>query len=104
MFPLRVFPCVCLAVAFSGFIQPAAADTYAVIVRGTVVMDDGSPPPFTVAIERICSDSSGSAPGPITNKKGEWVWKVDIDPFAPRACVFRAVHAGYVSSTADASA
>jgi tetratricopeptide (TPR) repeat protein len=103
MVRMRMLPCVGLVAALSGFIQPAAGDTYPVIVRGTVVMDDGSPPPFTVAIERICSDSAGSAPGPITNKKGEFTWRIEIDPFAPRACLFRAVHAGYASSTTDAS-
>jgi Tfp pilus assembly protein PilF len=90
----------CFALLLTG---PIAADTYPVIVRGTVTMEDGSPPPFTVGIERVCSDSSGSAPGPITNKKGEWTWRVDIDPFAPRACFFRATHPGYSSTTADAS-
>jgi predicted Zn-dependent protease len=82
----------------------AKADTYPVIVKGSVVMQDGSPPPFTVGIERICSDSAGSAPGPITNKKGEWMWRIDVDAFASRACVFRATHPGYSSTTADASA
>jgi len=80
------------------------ADTYPVIVKGSVTMEDGSAPPFTVGIERICSDSAGSAPGPITNKKGEWIWRIEVDAFASRACVFRATHPGYTSSTADASA
>jgi hypothetical protein len=82
---------------------PLLADTYPVIVRGTVTMEDGSPPPFTVSIERVCSDSAGSAPGPLTNKKGEWLWRIEIDPFASRSCFFRATHAGYTSSSADAS-
>jgi Tfp pilus assembly protein PilF len=88
------------------FILSAAAfaDTYPVIVKGTVTMEDGAPPPFTVSIERSCSDSAGSAPGPITNKKGEWLWRIEVDAFAARACVFRvANHPGYVSTTADAS-
>jgi Tfp pilus assembly protein PilF len=84
-------------------VAPLFADTYPVIVRGTVTMEDGSAPPFTVGIERLCSDRSGSAPGPITNKKGEWTWRLEIDPFASRACVFRAVHPGYSSTTDDAS-
>jgi cytochrome c-type biogenesis protein CcmH/NrfG len=98
----------------SGIILPIAAalilssqivwaDTYPVIISGTVTMEDGMPPPFSVAIERVCSDSQGSAPGPLTNKKGEWIWRIDIDPFASRSCVFRATHAGYMSTTLDAS-
>jgi Tfp pilus assembly protein PilF len=81
----------------------AMADTYPVIIMGTVTMEDGSPPPFTVGIERICSDVLGDAPGPITNKKGEWLWRMEIDAFAVRSCVFRANYPGYKSSTVDAS-
>src|SRR5262249_20273227 len=63
-----------------------------------------SPPPFTVGIERICSDDRGSAPGPITNKKGEYVWRLDVDPLNTRACFIRATHEGYASTRADISA
>jgi Flp pilus assembly protein TadD len=81
----------------------AQADTYPVIVMGTVTMEDGSPPPFSVAIERVCTPTFGDAPGPVTNKKGEWIWRMDVDAFAARSCVFRASHTGYVSTTIDAS-
>jgi hypothetical protein len=81
----------------------AMADTYPVIIAGTVTMEDGSPPPFPVGIERICSDVFGDAPGPVTNKKGEWIWRMEIDAFATRSCVFRANYPGYKSSTVDAS-
>jgi tetratricopeptide (TPR) repeat protein len=43
----------------------------------------------------------GSAPGPITNKKGEYTWRMEIDPLATRACYIRATHAGYVSNTVE---
>jgi len=79
------------------------ADTYAVILKGTVTMEDGSPPPFIVSIERSCSDFQTDTPGPLTNKKGEWIWRLEIDPFSVRYCVFRASHPGYKSSTIDAS-
>jgi Tfp pilus assembly protein PilF len=81
----------------------ATADTYPVIVMGTVTMEDGSPPPFSVAIERVCTPTFGDAPGPVTNKKGEWIWRMEVDAFAARSCVFRASHTGYVSTTIDAS-
>jgi tetratricopeptide (TPR) repeat protein len=67
-------------------------------------MPDGSAPPFTAGIERICSDSQGSAPGPITDKKGEYTWRMDVDPLRSRACFIRATHPGYVSTTIDISA
>jgi tetratricopeptide (TPR) repeat protein len=93
-----------VAAAFFTYTRPAAADTYRVIVSGKVTMEDGSPPPFTVGIERVCSDIQGSAPGPITNKKGEYTWNMELDPFLSRACWIQAAHPGYVSTRQDVSA
>jgi Tfp pilus assembly protein PilF len=92
-----------LAAALLSYVPPAAANTYQVIVTGKVVMEDGSPPPFTVGIERVCSDLQGSAPGPITNKKGEYLWRLEIDAFNTRACQIRATHPGYSSTSEDIS-
>jgi tetratricopeptide (TPR) repeat protein len=66
-------------------------------------MADGTPPPFTVSVETVCSDLQGSAPGPLTNKKGEYLWRMDVDPLRTRACVIRASHPGFSSSTIDIS-
>jgi Flp pilus assembly protein TadD len=85
-------------------ILPAAAENYPLIIRGKVTMQDGSPPPFHAGIERICSDYSGSRPGPLTDKNGEYLWRMDVDPMRTRSCVLRATHAGYVSSSIDISA
>jgi Flp pilus assembly protein TadD len=95
--------CVSVVAASVRAGRMATAGTYPVIVMGTVTMEDGSPPPFSVAIERVCTPNFGDAPGPVTNKKGEWIWRIDVDAFAARSCVFRASHAGYVSTTIDAS-
>ena len=92
-----------LLLGLAGFIEPAAADTYRVIVTGKVIMEDGSPPPFSVGVERVCSDLQGSAPGPLTNKKGEFVWNMEMDAFQTRSCFIRATHAGYVSTGQDIS-
>jgi len=81
----------------------AVADTYQVILKGKVTMEDGSPPPFTVGIEQVCSDVQGSAPGPIANKKGEFLWRMEFDPFRTRACYIQATHPGYVSTHQDIS-
>lgn len=85
---------------------PLAADnTYRVIIKGHVTMEDGSVPPFSVLIERICSDNDvGGQPGPLTNKKGEWVWNLEIDPTNTRSCFFRVSHAGWISNRLDAQA
>jgi Flp pilus assembly protein TadD len=67
-------------------------------------MQDGSPPPKSVGIERICSDEYGSAPGPVTDKKGDWLWRMEVDPLKTRTCRIRASLAGYVSTEIDISA
>jgi Tfp pilus assembly protein PilF len=94
----------CTAAGLVCVCRPAAAENYPVILRGKVVMPDGTPPPIIVAVERVCSDSIGSAPGPLTNKKGEYLWRMDVDPMRSRACAIRATHAGYASTSVDISA
>jgi Tfp pilus assembly protein PilF len=94
---------ICIVVICMVAAGTAMADTYAVILTGTVTMQDGSPPPFTVSIQRSCSDFQSDTPGPLTNKKGEWTWRLEIDPFSVRYCVFQASHPGYKSTTIDAS-
>ena len=89
---------------FLAFIAPAAGENYPVILRGKVAMPDGTPPKFRVAVERVCSDAMGSAPGPLIDKNGEYIWRMDVDPMRTRACVLRATHAGYTSTTVDISA
>ncbi len=84
-------------------VQPAAAEVYPLIIKGKVTMQDGSAPPFTAGIERVCSDLQGSAPGPLTDKKGEYLWRMDVDPLRTRSCFIRATHAGYTSTTVDIS-
>lgn len=103
MATLRVFLGACLAASLLFSVRPAAAEVYPLIVRGKVTMPDGSPPPFTAGIERVCSDTLGSAPGPTTNKNGEYLWRMDVDPLRTRSCVIRATHPGYVSTSIDIS-
>jgi Tfp pilus assembly protein PilF len=93
----KLLSALCLA---AGLLR---ADTYPIIIIGHVKMLDGSPPPFTVSIQRECSDQFGDAPGPLTDKKGQWVWRVDIDIYAQRSCFFLAHHDGYTSTRIDAS-
>jgi hypothetical protein len=100
----RVFLGTCLVAGLFCSVHPAAADVYPVIVKGKVTMPDGSPPPFSVTVEKVCTDINGSAPGPLTNKKGEYVWRMDVDPFNSRKCQIQASHAGYTSTNIDISA
>lgn len=85
-------------------IPTAKADTIEnIIVIGHVKMSDGSPPPFTVSVERECSDVYGDAPGPLTDKKGQWIWHLEVDTERTRSCFFLVRHSGYVSTRVDAS-
>jgi len=77
--------------------------TYPLIVRGKVTMQDGTPPPKPAGIQRVCSDIQGSAPGPVTDKKGEYLWRMDVDPMRTRVCYLEARLAGYVSNRIDIS-
>jgi tetratricopeptide (TPR) repeat protein len=104
MFATRVLVGIGLLAASFLFIDSAAGDTYQVIVTGKVTMEDGSAPPFTVGIERACTDVQGSAPGPIANKKGEFLWRMVFDPFLMRTCSIQANYPGYVSTREDISA
>ena len=97
MIALRAFLVVCCLAG------TAAGDTYILILKGKVVMQDGSPPPKTVSVERHCSDSAGSAPGPLANRKGEYVWRMEVDPLRTRSCVLRSSYPGYNSSQIDIS-
>jgi Flp pilus assembly protein TadD len=99
----RVCSTVCLAAGLLCFLPPVSADTYPLILQGKVTMADGSPPPKPVSIERECSNTQGSAPGPITNKKGEYVWRMEVDPLLTRVCTLRAHLAGYTSTGIDIS-
>jgi Tfp pilus assembly protein PilF len=92
-----------LLASICSLIPVALADVYPVILHGKVVMEDGSPPPIPVAIERICSDSYGSMPGVLTDKKGEYIWRMNIDPLETRNCIIRASHTGYSSTEVEVS-
>src|SRR5437660_12508129 len=78
-------------------------ENYPLIIRGKVTMADGSPPPKSVGIQRICSDGQGSAPGPLTDKKGEYLWRMDVDPMRTRVCRIESSLPGYASSAVDIS-
>jgi tetratricopeptide (TPR) repeat protein len=103
MLSKRIFLKVCLTAIPVGLIPAASADTTQLILQGKVVMQDGSVPPKSVGIERVCSDNA-SAPGPLTDKKGEYLWRMEVDNMRQRVCKLRAVLAGYISSEIDISA
>jgi hypothetical protein len=72
--------------------QEVLQDVQTIIMEGNVVMPDGTPPPKSVGIERICSDVNGDAPGPTTDKKGHYTW-TQAEARAGRSA--RLLHAGH---------
>lgn len=76
--------------------QAAAAD----YMRGKVVMEDGSPPPARVIIQRACPGAS-PLPEATTTKQGIYVWKVLNNADVP--CMLQAVLEGYESTKIDTS-
>ena len=102
MLVLRLLLVALLASSLPLFCQ-SPGNVYPLIVRGKVMMHDGSPPPRPVSIQRECTDSIGSAPGPLTDKKGEYLWRMDVDPMRTRVCRLEARLPGYVSTAVDIS-
>ena len=64
MISLRSIAGICIPVLLPWLVTPADADTYQLILRGKVTLRDGSPPPATVGIQRLCSDGQGLGAGP----------------------------------------
>ncbi len=99
----RIFTVVWLVASLASMVKPLSATSYEVIVRGKVTMQDGSPPPAGVEIQRECSDTNGSKPGPAVNKKGEYIWSLDNDTTYTRICRIEAALGGYSSTAVDIS-
>jgi tetratricopeptide (TPR) repeat protein len=100
---IRLFVAICLICCIPTLIPPAGAAAYEVILKGKVVMRDGSPLPSGVGIQRHCDDVVGSAPGPLASKKGEFIWHMDADSMATRSCYLEAELKGYESTRIDIS-
>jgi predicted Zn-dependent protease len=81
--------------------QEILQDVETIIMEGNVVMPDGTPPPRSVGVERVCSDANGSAPGPITDKKGHYTWTQKLTPGVQRACFMQATLTGFSSTRFD---
>ena len=71
------------------------------LLRGKVVMEDGSPPGKAVPIERFCQ--TGVLQVGVSDRKGLFVVAFDIDPMTDLACVLRANRSGYESSVIEIS-
>lgn len=100
---MRLLLGVGLVAGLTCFLPLAHGDDYQLIIRGKVTLPDGSPPPKAAGIQRVCDDIYGSAPGVLTNRKGEYLWRMDVDPMRTRVCHLEATLAGYASTAIDIS-
>ena len=108
MIPIRRFQSIFLIAGAVGLVmiasrvslraQEVLQDVTNIIMEGNVVMPDGTPPPKSVGIERVCSDYNGDAPGPTTDKKGHYLWRVKLAPDVQRDCFMRATLTGFTST------
>src|SRR5689334_6074181 len=70
---------------------PLAGNT--AVLRGKIEMEDGSPPNRAIGIERYCQN--GARQVAVADRKGVFVFSMEIDPLTELACVLRAVLDGY---------
>lgn len=82
---------------------PGFGQTAPVIFRGRVVMSDGSAPGKSVGLQRTCSDLQGTRPGPLTEKDGTFVWRLDVDFMSARRCFIEATLGGFQSTQVEIS-
>jgi tetratricopeptide (TPR) repeat protein len=99
----RLVPGALFVLGLGGATQCLFAEEYPLILHGKVMMQDGSVPTKAVSIQRVCSDVQGSAPGPLIDKKGEYQWRMMVDPLRTRACRLEASSEGLQSSSVDIS-
>lgn len=82
---------------------PAPSQNLNIVARGKVLMEDGSAPGKSVGIQRLCTDSQNGTPGPLTNKEGDYTWRLNLDFMATRRCFIEATLNGYTSSQVEIS-
>lgn len=75
----------------------------AVVFHGKVTMADGSAPGKSVGTQRTCTDGQGTGPGPITDKEGNFTWRMDVNFMGTRRCFIEATLSGYQSTQVDIS-
>jgi Ca-activated chloride channel homolog len=73
------------------------------ILMGKVTLRDGSALGREISIELNCSDKNGGSIIVTTNRKGEYLWRMQSNTMAVRVCAIRASLAGYTSTEVDIS-
>jgi Ca-activated chloride channel family protein len=101
--PMRLSRPILAAIAMAGValsqnvIQPMAGFS-SIVIYGKVNLEDGSPPPKAVIIERTCTDGTQPDNVGITDKLGRFTWKMELDFSQQRKCSIKGILQGYFSS------
>ncbi|MEO5922566.1 MAG: VWA domain-containing protein [Bryobacteraceae bacterium] len=69
-----------------------------ILLRGKVVMQDGSAPGKSVTIERFCYGRTGTTIAANAQKTGHYLYNTNADPLVVDNCGLRAVMSGYEST------
>lgn len=94
---MRLNPVILIALSSAPLFSQAVPVTF----RGKVQMADGSVLGKSVGIQRICT--TATTPGPLTDKQGVYLWRIDIDFMSTRRCFLEATLTGYESTQIDIS-
>jgi Ca-activated chloride channel homolog len=95
---MRLHLCLFAAAAMAGGAFAQLTGWTTIFLHGKVTMEDGSPPPKMVVLERWCSDAAAPDNVAYTDKNGQFTWKMEFDINAEHRCNLRAVLAPYQST------
>ena len=87
-----------IAMAFSGAAFAQITGWTTIFLHGKVSMEDGSPPPKMVVIERWCSDQLTPDNVAYSDKNGQYTWKLNFDVNSEARCNIQAVLKPYQSN------
>jgi Flp pilus assembly protein TadD len=94
---MRLIPALLIALSAAPLFSQAVPVTF----RGKVQMADGAAPGKSVGIQKICTNAT--TPGPLTDKQGVYLWRIDVDFMSTRRCFIEATLPGYESTQIDIS-
>src|SRR6187549_1090545 len=80
------------------FLSAIPATGSNILLRGKVVMQDGSAPGKSVTIERFCYGARSSIIAANATKTGQYLYTADVDAMRWDNCALRASVSGYEST------
>ncbi len=87
----RILRLTLTAMALTGAAAAQINGWTTIILHGKVTLDDGSPPPKMVVIQRFCSDQLAPDNVAYTDKNGQFIWRLEFDVEQEKRCTLEAV-------------